>query len=94
MRVLLINPPYDATKAMSVTPSVVEEERGHNPPLGVLYVAAYTARAAQVQPRLLAEAGPSGGLDVPCRRVRSDAACCVSGFQLASNVPVGATSRS
>ena len=40
MRVVLINPPL-GTPGMSVTPTVVEEGRGHSPPLGILYVAAY-----------------------------------------------------
>lgn len=41
MRVVLVNPPH-RTAAISVTPAIVEEERGYNPPLGILYIAAYT----------------------------------------------------
>ncbi len=43
MKVLLINPPHEHPMATNI-PSVVDEERGFNPPLGLLYVAAY-ARA-------------------------------------------------
>ncbi|MBI5189490.1 MAG: radical SAM protein [Nitrospirae bacterium] len=40
MRVLLVNPPQGNMVTNNI-PSVVDEERGHNPPLGLLYVAAY-----------------------------------------------------
>ena len=40
MRVLLINPPRE-NEIIGNNPAVIEEERGHNPPLGLLYVAAY-----------------------------------------------------
>ncbi|HII71281.1 TPA: radical SAM protein [Candidatus Woesearchaeota archaeon] len=40
MKILLINPP-DLTPLGSEVPEIVNEERGHNPPLGLLYVAAY-----------------------------------------------------
>ncbi len=43
MRVLLVNPPQENLVTNNI-PSVVDEERGHNPPLGLLYVAAH-ARA-------------------------------------------------
>ncbi|KPJ62243.1 MAG: hypothetical protein AMS15_04535 [Planctomycetes bacterium DG_23] len=38
MKVLLINPPA-ANEIMANLPAVVEEERGYNPPLGLLYLA-------------------------------------------------------
>ena len=40
MKVLLINPP-SALEVIGNIPSIVEEERGYNPPLGILYIAAY-----------------------------------------------------
>jgi radical SAM superfamily enzyme YgiQ (UPF0313 family) len=40
MRVLLLNPPQENMITTNI-PSIVEEERGINPPLGLLYVAAY-----------------------------------------------------
>ena len=46
MRVLLINPPAENT-LIGNNPVVIEEQRGVNPPLGILYVAAYIrARSA------------------------------------------------
>jgi radical SAM superfamily enzyme YgiQ (UPF0313 family) len=43
MKVLLINPPQENLVTNNI-PSVVDEERGHNPPLGLLYVAAYARK--------------------------------------------------
>jgi radical SAM superfamily enzyme YgiQ (UPF0313 family) len=40
MKILLINPP-NLNPISSVLPTALEEERGHNPPLGLLYIAAY-----------------------------------------------------
>jgi radical SAM superfamily enzyme YgiQ (UPF0313 family) len=40
MKVLLINPPQLNLVTNNI-PSVVDEERGHNPPLGLLYIAAH-----------------------------------------------------
>lgn len=40
MRILLINPP-NLNPISSVLPTALEEERGHNPPLGLLYIASY-----------------------------------------------------
>src|SRR5580658_352409 len=40
MRVLFINPPSEHMITTNI-PSVVDEERGYNPPLGLLYVAGY-----------------------------------------------------
>ena len=40
MKILLINPP-NINPIFSVLPSALEEERGHNPPLGLLYIAGY-----------------------------------------------------
>ena len=44
MKILLINPPLDNMLSSEV-PSVVTEERGHNPPIGLLYVGASLQRA-------------------------------------------------
>ena len=43
MKVLLINPPR-LNEIMGNNPSIVEEERGYNPPLGLLYIAAFMER--------------------------------------------------
>lgn len=40
MKVLLINPPSE-NELLGNNPSIIEEERGYNPPLGILYIAAY-----------------------------------------------------
>lgn len=40
MKVLLINPPAENT-IIGNNPTIIDEERGHNPPLGLLYIAAY-----------------------------------------------------
>ena len=40
MRILLINPP-NLNPVASVLPEALEKERGHNPPLGLLYIAGY-----------------------------------------------------
>ncbi|MBS1266382.1 MAG: Ribosomal protein S12 methylthiotransferase RimO [Candidatus Woesearchaeota archaeon] len=44
MKILLINPPLDNMLDTEV-PSVVTQERGHNPPIGLLYVAASLEKA-------------------------------------------------
>ena len=40
MKVLLINPPSE-NELIGNNPSIIEEERGYNPPLGILYIAGY-----------------------------------------------------
>lgn len=40
MKVLLINPPAE-NEILSCNPEFLEKERGHNPPLGILYLASY-----------------------------------------------------
>jgi anaerobic magnesium-protoporphyrin IX monomethyl ester cyclase len=40
VNVLLINPPAE-NEILGNNPAIIEEERGYNPPLGLLYVAAY-----------------------------------------------------
>ena len=40
MKILLINPPRD-NEIFANNPSIIEQERGYNPPLGLLYVAGY-----------------------------------------------------
>lgn len=44
MRVLLINPPT-ANMISTEVPSLVSEERGYNPPLGMMYIAAHLEKA-------------------------------------------------
>lgn len=43
MKVLLINPPIDNMITTNI-PTYVDEERGYNPPLGIMYVAAYAEK--------------------------------------------------
>lgn len=40
MNVLLINPPKE-NEIIGNNPAIIEEERGYNPPLGILYIAGY-----------------------------------------------------
>jgi len=40
LKALLINPPRSC-EIIGNNPAIIEEKRGHNPPLGILYVAAY-----------------------------------------------------
>lgn len=40
MKILLINPPSEQ-ELIGNNPAIIEEERGYNPPLGLLYIAAY-----------------------------------------------------
>jgi len=40
MKILLINPPSE-NELLGNNPSIIEEERGYNPPLGILYIAGY-----------------------------------------------------
>ncbi|MBV6518007.1 MAG: hypothetical protein DCC43_09275 [Candidatus Brocadia sp.] len=43
MKILLINPPSE-NELLGNNPSIIEEERGYNPPLGILYIAGYLER--------------------------------------------------
>jgi len=43
VKVLLINPPSD-NEIIGNNPQIIEEERGHNPPLGLLFIAGYLER--------------------------------------------------
>lgn len=43
MRVLLINPPINNMITTNI-PTYVDEERGYNPPLGIMYIAAYAEK--------------------------------------------------
>ena len=43
MRILLINPPRN-NELLGNNPAIIDDERGHNPPLGLLYLAAYLER--------------------------------------------------
>lgn len=52
MRVLLVNPPSENMITTNI-PSVVDEERGFNPPLGLLYVAGYAKAHSSHEIRVL-----------------------------------------
>lgn len=43
MRILLINPPRE-NELLGNNPAIIDEERGYNPPLGLLYLAGYVER--------------------------------------------------
>ena len=45
MKILLINPPR-FNEIIGNNPSIIEEERGYNPPLGLLYLAGYIQKYA------------------------------------------------
>ena len=46
MDILLINPPAE-NEIIGNNPIIIEEERGYNPPLGLLYIAAYLQEHTQ-----------------------------------------------
>lgn len=48
MKILLINPPR-FNEIIADNPSFIEEERGHNPPLGLLYIGTYLKRNSNHQ---------------------------------------------
>ena len=52
MRVLLVNPP-SFFEIIGNNPAVIEENRGHNPPLGLLLVAGYLQRESDHQVSIL-----------------------------------------
>jgi anaerobic magnesium-protoporphyrin IX monomethyl ester cyclase len=52
MKVLLINPPIDNMITTNI-PSYAEEERGYNPPLGLMYVAAYAEQHTDCEIEIL-----------------------------------------
>ena len=52
MKVLLINPP-NHNEIIGNNPPVIEEERGYNPPLGLLYLAGYLEQHSQHQVEVL-----------------------------------------
>ncbi len=49
MKVLLVNPPRDS-EIIGNNPSIIEEERGFNPPLGLLYLAGYLEKHSPEHP--------------------------------------------
>ena len=52
MNVLLINPPSEY-EIIGNNPEIIEEERGYNPPLGLLYIAAYAEARSDHTVRVL-----------------------------------------
>lgn len=52
MKILLINPPR-FNEIIGNNPSIIEEERGFNPPLGLLYIAAYIQKYSDHSIRLI-----------------------------------------
>jgi len=52
MNILLINPPAE-NEIIGNNPSIIEEERGYNPPLGLLYIAAYLEKHTQHKVEIL-----------------------------------------
>jgi len=62
MKVLLVNPPQENLVTNNI-PEVVDEERGHNPPLGLLYVAAHAREHTGHEIRVLDAAVEGVGYD-------------------------------
>ncbi len=52
MKVLLINPPSE-NEIIGNNPAFIEEERGYNPPLGLLYIAGYLEKFTQYSVEVL-----------------------------------------
>ena len=52
MKILLINPPR-FNEIIGNNPSIIEEERGYNPPLGLLYLASYIQKHTYYQVRII-----------------------------------------
>jgi radical SAM superfamily enzyme YgiQ (UPF0313 family) len=52
MNILLINPPAE-NELIGNNPSIIEEERGYNPPLGLLYIAAHLEKYIQHKVEIL-----------------------------------------
>ena len=52
IKVLLVNPPQLNLVTNNI-PSIVDEERGYNPPLGILYVAAYARENTRHEIRVI-----------------------------------------
>ncbi len=52
MRILFLNPP-DKNTLIGNNPAIIDEERGHNPPLGILSVAAYLEKYTSHQIEVL-----------------------------------------
>ena len=52
MNILLVNPPAE-NELIGNNPSIIEEERGYNPPLGLLYIAAYLEKHTQHKVEIL-----------------------------------------
>lgn len=67
MRVLLVNPPQ-LNMVTNNIPSIVDEERGHNPPLGILYVAAHARENTPHEVRVIDAVVE--GLDYPALKAR------------------------
>jgi len=52
MKVLLINPPRK-NEIIGNNPTIIEEERGYNPPLGLLYIAGYLEKYSDHQIKII-----------------------------------------
>jgi len=52
MRVLLINPPAE-NEILSCNPEIIKEERGFDPPLGLLYLAGYLKKYSDYEVKIL-----------------------------------------
>lgn len=52
MKILLINPPSE-NELLGNNPSIIEEERGYNPPLGILYIAGYLEKHTEFDVEVL-----------------------------------------
>lgn len=73
MKILLINPP-SLNEILSCNPRIISKERGHNPPLGILYLAGYLEKNSSHQVMVLdAQAEELNYVDLE-NRIRKSAA--------------------
>ena len=73
MKILLINPPAENTLPAEV-PDIINEERGHNPPLGLLYIASSLLQAGHKVEVLDAQAEETdyAGIEARIAKTRPD----------------------
>ncbi|MEW6095550.1 MAG: radical SAM protein [bacterium] len=74
MKILLINPPAENTLKGN-NPPIIDEERGYNPPLGLLYIAGYLEKHSTHQVKVLdtqVEELSYEALDTQIRNVKPD----------------------
>ena len=76
MKILLINPPRNF-EIIGNNPSIIEEERGYNPPLGILYIAAYLEENSNHQVSVIDAQVEQMNYEDLERRIKSENPDCV-----------------